>query len=97
MYTILISLMSIVISLYVILPLVRGGISRREDISVDGKDSKRLSELLNKKEVIMNEIADVDFDHGLGKLNHGDYKEIKSRYMQKAAEILKQIEEIKKV
>ena len=49
---------------------------------------------MEKRDLIINEIRDIDFDFGLGKLNTRDYNEIKDKYRHKAAEIFKQIDEI---
>jgi len=93
--------MSIVISLYVILPLIRGYItldSSGYEISPnDNIDYNEYIELIKKRDLILNEISDIDFDFGLGKLNTNDYNEIKDKYRYRAAEIFKEIDDFEEV
>ncbi|MGI9553280.1 MAG: hypothetical protein ACR2NC_00010 [Thermodesulfobacteriota bacterium] len=100
-YIIVILLISIVISLYVIMPLVRGFyikdpekniLDSLEDLNVNNYD-----DLINKRDLIINEIRDIEFDFGLGKLNTRDYNEIKDKYRYRAAEIYKKIDDIQDI
>ncbi len=102
MINLVILIISLVISLFVIMPLVRGlitedSVERDKKTSSDGSYKEDLYDLERKKDLIISEIVDIDFDYGLGKLNHQDYNEIKEKYKLKAAEILNQIDKVKKV
>lgn len=102
MISLVILIISLVISLFVIIPLVRGLITEdktgcEKGVSSDGAFKRNLYDLERKKDLIISEILDIDFDYGLGKLNRQDYNEIKYKYKLKAAEILKQIDKIKEV
>ena len=92
---------SFVISLYVIIPLVKGYSARRfrriDTISLDNSTENDHYDLIKKKDLIIDEIVDIDFDFGLGKLNSQDYNEIKDKYRHKAGEILKRIDEIEDI
>ena len=94
----IILIVSIAISLYVILPLIKGYIkleSSMYDINqIDNVNYNEYIDQIKKRDLILDEIRDIDFDFGLGKLNSYDYNEIKDKYRYKAAEIFKQIDEI---
>ena len=97
-YIIVIFIISFVISLYVIIPIVRGrlikGSKSDEKDLLDGLNHDDYYDLIKKRDLIINEIRDIDFDFGLGKLNARDYNEIKDKYRYKAASILREIDEM---
>lgn len=102
MISLVILIISLLVSLFVIMPLVRGLVKENKtgcekEAFSDGAFKRNLYDLERKKDLIISEILDIDFDYGLGKLNHQDYNEIKDKYKLKAAEILKQIDKIKEV
>ncbi len=88
-------IISVAVSLYVIMPLLRGPAPGR-DASSDNASRDELLGLEEKKDMMISEILDIDLDYQLGKLSSQDYSEIKNKYSLKAAELLKQIESIKK-
>ena len=100
-YIIVILIISFVISLYVIIPLVRGRFtkgSQGDELSLlDELNHDEYYDLIKKRDLLINEIRDIDFDFGLGKLNSRDYNEIKDKYRYKAASILKEIDEIEDI
>ena len=100
-YMLIILIISIVISLYIIMPLMRGyflNVSINTEVSsLDDLGHYEYSELIEKRDLLINEIRDIDFDYGLGKLNTRDYNEIKDKYRYKAASILKEIDEIEDI
>lgn len=91
---VVILIISVAVSLYVIMPLL-GGSPLGRDPSSDNGSRDELCGLEEKKDMMISEIMDIDLDYQLGKLNPQDYSEIKNRYRLKAAELLKQIENIK--
>lgn len=91
---VVILIISIAVSLYVIMPLLRGSALDR-DPSSDNAFRDELLGLEKKKDMMISEIMDIELDYQLGKLNPQDYSEIKNKYRLKAAELLKQIESIK--
>ena len=91
---VVILIISIAVSLYVIMPLLRG-LALGRDESPDNASKDELCGLEEKKDMMISEIMDIELDYQLGKLNPQDYSEIKNKYRLKAAELLKQIESIK--
>ena len=100
-YVIVILIISILISLYVIIPLLRGlfikGPQSDEINSLDELNHDDYYDLIKKRDLLINEIRDIDFDFGLGKLNRRDYNEIKDKYRYKTAAVLKEIDEIEDI
>ncbi|MGI9535141.1 MAG: hypothetical protein ACR2NW_09330 [Thermodesulfobacteriota bacterium] len=98
---IVILVISIGISLYVIIPLLRAYIIRgsafKEINPLDNIDYNEYYNLIKKRDLVISEIRDIDFDYGLGKLNLNDYNEIKNKYRYRAAEIFKKIDEIEEI
>ena len=93
---IIVFIISIVISLFISLPLIRKSFSdenREKDINILNPEYLRL---VNEKDSVLNEIKDIDLDFGLGKLNETDYTELRKKYRYKAAELIKKIEEYEK-
>ena len=97
-YIIVILIISFAISLYVVIPLIRGRFTKghqSDEISLlDELNHDGYFDLIKKRDLLINEIRDIDFDFGLGKLNTRDYNEIKDKYRYKAASILKEIDDI---
>src|SRR5262252_10095351 len=50
--------------------------------------------LQRKKEIILGNIQDLDFEYKCGKLSDDDYKEIRSQMGAEAAAVFRQIDEI---
>ena len=92
---------SIGVSLYVIIPLLKSYFIRNtpdyEGVRLDSIDFNEYSSLIKQRDLIIDEIRDIDFDYGLGKLNVNDYNEIKNKYRYRAAEIFKKIDEIEAI
>ena len=97
-YLFIIILISVAISLYVVIPLIRPFFAPYGSESISGygvsKAPSKYENLLKQRELLFSEIRDIDFDYGLGKLNSSDYNELKNRYRYKAAEVIKEIEEL---
>src|SRR5436189_3501872 len=50
--------------------------------------------LLRKKEVILGNIQDLDFEYKCGKLSEEDYKHVRAEMSSEAAAVLRKIDEI---
>jgi hypothetical protein len=74
----------------VVIPLFR---------KVDSLESAIIEEtewdlLQRKKEVVLGNIQDLDFEYKCGKLSDEDYKQVRSQMASEAAAVLRQIDEI---
>lgn len=65
---------------------------RREWAAARG--NKRLETKKSEKELYLQAIKDVDFEHAEGKLSEKDYHELRDYYKEKAIQTLKVIEEL---
>jgi len=83
-------IIAMALTLYVLLPLYRrqGG-SRKVyyDSDADG-----LELLLREKEKIYNDIRDLDFEFGIGKMAEPDYRYLRNEAIKEVAHVMKQIE-----
>lgn|SRR5690606_23377768 len=57
----------------------------------------RLADLQARRTYLLEAIRDVDFDYSLGKTSEAEYQEVRSHYIQEAAEVLREIERESKV
>lgn len=57
---------------------------------------ERLKALEGQKESLYSAIRDIDLDYGLGKLTQDDYDELRRKYREEAASVLKEIDGITK-
>jgi hypothetical protein len=94
---VLIFIISIVISIFIIYPLLRKYLWNNELELKEPFADPKYTNLLREKDLILNEIKDIDLDYGLEKLNENDYKELRQKYRIKAAEIIKKIESYQKL
>ena len=97
-YFYLIILFSIVCSIFILSPIYKQIFSDSDSNGLlqDTPEKKAYRDLLESKEIVLNEIRDIDFDYGLGKLTKDDYTELRNRYRYRAAVILEQIRELEK-
>ncbi|NIP29948.1 MAG: hypothetical protein GTO02_06830 [Candidatus Dadabacteria bacterium] len=87
--------MVIVVSGYIAYPyFFERFINNKEEV-LESEYSKLLR-LENLKKTYMDEIRDIEFDYGLGKLSKSDYDELLSKYKIKAANVLKAIDNFNK-
>jgi len=86
---VLIFIISIVISLFIVYPLLRKYLWDNEIELKSPFADPNYTSLLREKDLILNEIKDIDLDYGLEKLNENDYKELRQIYRIKAADIIK--------
>ena len=62
------------------------GTSRREG---------RRRELIEERERVLETIRELDFDHRMGKVEEGDYKDARSRYEAQAIEAMRAVDRTK--
>ena len=55
--------------------------------------AERLRTLHVRKDTLLSALADIEFDHGLGKLSTADYKDLSRKYRAEAAQVLKEIDD----
>ena len=85
-------LISIIISIYILLPFLKNYLMvRRKDIAALNIDPEHMA-LLREKDRLIDEIKDIDLDYGLEKLGESDYKELRQKYRLKAAKVIKELE-----
>ena len=77
---------------YILRPLISGSTTA---FMVDSDDqSTSLRKLLRKKEVIYENIKDLDFEYKMGKLSDDDYHSLHEDYLQEAYQVVIQIESL---
>ena len=91
----LIIVIVLLVSVYITYPFfVKSGDSNKV-IYDEASDNLEFNMLQNQKDIYLEEIKDIEFDYGLGKLSEEDYKELISKYKVKAATILESIDKFK--
>jgi ribosomal protein S27AE len=80
----------VLVAVYILQPL-----RDKHAVSVNQKDIA-LSPLLAERERILDALAELDFDHELGKVPENVYPLQRDRLMQRGAEVLRQLDEYKK-
>ena len=70
---------------FAIWPLVRGG--RAAEAS-----GEELSELVSQRDLAIDDIRELDFDHDLGNLSEEDHQELREASKRRAVAILKQLQ-----
>ncbi len=58
--------------------------------------NKEIISLEGEKNKLYSDLKDIEFDYNLGKITENDYKELRSKYMDRTAELLRKIDEINK-
>jgi len=56
--------------------------------------NKEIISLEGEKNKLYSDLKDIEFDYNLGKITENDYKELRSKYMDRTAELLRKIDEI---
>ncbi|MBI2871730.1 MAG: hypothetical protein HYY00_00890 [Chloroflexi bacterium] len=54
----------------------------------------RLDALLSRRDSALDAIRDLDFEYRLGNLSDGDYLELRERYRERAAEVLRRLDRV---
>ena len=70
----------------------KGGVSEENALRPDPL-AERLRTLHVRKDTLLSALADIEFDHGLGKLSTADYKDLSRTYRAEAAQVLKEIDD----
>ena len=55
--------------------------------------NKEIISLEGEKNKLYSDLKDIEFDYNLGKITENDYKELRSKYMDRTAELLRKINE----
>ena len=77
----------LITALYIVYPFL----SLRGRLPARGSDDE--SELLQRRELLYREIAELDFDQRLGRLDEEDYRDQREEYLEEAATVLKALDE----
>ncbi len=82
-------------AIFISLPFFRRGkdSSLEDDALRPDPRAERLRTLHVRKDTLLSALADIEFDHGLGKLSTADYKDLSRKYRAEAAAVLKEIDE----
>ncbi len=81
-----------ILLVYTFLPLL----GRREALVEAGEDVRRRIQALElEKRNYLRAIKDVEFERATGKLDDGDYEELREFYTRKAAETLRALERLR--
>ncbi len=81
-------LVAVVTIYYVARPLLQ------EQRSLQSTDDDALGELIARKDTVLLNIKEVEFDYRTGKLNEEDYQRYNVRLRQQAVSLIKQIEKL---
>lgn len=91
----------IAFSVFIIIPFLKIGRSVRLDDSNPDQApilaidlNKQLITMEEEKNKLYSQLKDIEFDYNLGKITENDYKELRSNYMDRTAELLRKIAEI---
>ena len=91
--TILIALaIAIAVFAFVAAPLFLRGEKSARTRAGDGAVSEELQDLLSEKEMVYGAIQELDFDFKSGKLSAADHQGLRQRYEERAAVVLKAID-----
>lgn len=98
METIIISLISILVTIYVTFPLFVEYQSDRSGIKglITDNVNRKIMNLDSEKENIYSELRDIEFDYKLGKITDEDYRYLNKKYKLRAAGIIEEIEKLKR-
>jgi hypothetical protein len=77
---------------FVIWPLIGGPLGAQRTVLVD--EAGPLTELLQRKEMLLLSIKELEFDHQTGKLSDEDFQRLDQRLRQQAIGLLRQIERV---
>lgn len=94
MTNIIFVLLSLLVSFFVVLPILQARSARHGRDA--GKGNHRATDLEERKETIYAAIKDIEFDHEMGKLSDEDFHELRQQYKQEAIALLKEMDSIEK-
>ena len=87
---------SLAVAIYIAWPLLVGK-PNEDPQDTEDEASQVLDELLIQKDATYSAIKELEFDHATGNLSKQDYRELASRYEDKAVALLKTIDEVSRV
>lgn len=64
----------------------------RRRASIGGSDDPMLSSLLAERDRLISALQELDFDHALGKIPNQDYPAMRSNLLQRASDVLRQLD-----
>ena len=73
--------------------LLSSWVSRRGGKPATTESQARLA-LLNKKERLLLAIQDLEFEHGLGKIEQTEFEKLQRRMQREALEVIQKLEEL---
>lgn len=77
----------IIVAAFVARPLVEQAANHRESASP-------ADDLIARREAVLIELRDLDFDHATGKVSDGDYAEQRARLVAKGSEVLRALDQL---
>jgi len=86
----LLLLISIVVIVYVVWPAVRGA----QDRWVYSDEDTPLGRLAVRKDVLVGNLADLDFEFAMGKVTEDDYRSLRDSLKRQTLKIMEQMEVI---
>jgi len=90
---ILFVLLSVLVSIFVVMPLVQRG---KKQVFNGVQVNHRAGELLEQKDNIYKAIKEIEFDFEMGKLSEDDFHELRQQYKQQAVSVLKRLDQMQK-
>jgi hypothetical protein len=58
-------------------------------------DVRQLNYLNSKKELVLSNLKELDFDHDMGKLSEEDYARLRNDYLHEAQDVVQSIDQLK--
>lgn len=91
-----IAILTLVAAVLVIYPLVgrRRYLYELENVFAAG-DVRQLSYLNAKKELVLDNLRELEFDHEMGKLSEEDYTRLRNDYLREAQDVVESIDQLK--
>jgi hypothetical protein len=77
------------LAFYVVWPLL----TRRSTWAASARAGDQLSDLLSRRDTLYRQIADLDFDHRVGKVDDADFEQQRGDYLDDAAFVLQQVDD----
>jgi hypothetical protein len=77
--------------LYALLPLFR---EPEGNLDIDLVAETELDRLLDRKNVILRNLRDLEFEHEMGRLSDSDFQQLSSGYRGEAASILQRLDQL---
>ncbi len=92
MSIILFVLLSILVSVFVVMPLVQ---NRNRKQALNGVHANvHAGELAERKQNLYKAIKEIEFDFEMGKLSEADFQELRQQYKDEAVTVLKRLDQV---